>query len=118
NLAVLYHAGKGVRRDMAEAVHWYREAAERDHAAAQTKLATIYLAGEGVRPDPGEALPWMILSGRAVRGAGVSRHRARRDAMAATTRPEQAAAAERRDGAWRRRAAPAPGRADALAGVR
>lgn len=43
---------------LSEAVDWYRRAASRGHAGAQTQLALMYLGGYGVRGNPEEAARW------------------------------------------------------------
>ena len=49
NLGVMYDEGRGVRQDDAEAVRWYRQAAEQGYAAAQYNLGAMYANGRGVR---------------------------------------------------------------------
>lgn len=44
--------------DLAEAVKWYREAAEQEDADAQQKLGSMYRNGEGVAVDGTEAIKW------------------------------------------------------------
>ena len=39
---------RGVSEDDAEAVRWYRLAAEQGHASAQFNLGVMYARGEGV----------------------------------------------------------------------
>ena len=48
NLGVMHDEGKGVARDRALAVSWWRRAAEQDFAPAQHNVANSYIAGEGV----------------------------------------------------------------------
>ena len=50
--------GQGVRQDSAEAVRWYRKAAERGYIVAQNNLGVAYSEGQGVRQDYPEALRW------------------------------------------------------------
>ena len=57
NLGV-YAAGRGVSQDAAEAVTWFRRAAEQGHAGAQFTLGVMYAAGEGVPEDDVEAVAW------------------------------------------------------------
>ena len=38
----MYHEGQGAPQDHAEAVKWYRKAADQGHAKAQYNLATMY----------------------------------------------------------------------------
>jgi TPR repeat protein len=59
NLGHLYRWGQGVERDIQQAMHWYRRAAETGFARAQANLAAIYLQGdEGVAVDYAEARKW------------------------------------------------------------
>ena len=44
-------------RDPAEAVKWFRKAAEQNYAKAQYNLGVCFYAGEGVAKDP-EAVKW------------------------------------------------------------
>ena len=48
--------------DDAEAVRWYRLAAEQGHAAAQFTLGNMYDEGEGVPEDDAEAVRWYRLA--------------------------------------------------------
>src|SRR6185295_5186835 len=45
NLGVCYRDGKGVEKDYAEAVKWFRKAAEQGHLAAQESLGACYANG-------------------------------------------------------------------------
>jgi TPR repeat protein len=47
-----------VAKDQAEAVKWYRKAAEQNFAAAQYNLAVCYDRGDGVAEDHVEAVKW------------------------------------------------------------
>ena len=47
----MYYNGYGVRQDYAEAVKWYRQAAEQGHAEAQYNLGEMYHNGQGVHQD-------------------------------------------------------------------
>ena len=49
NLGVMYDEGRGVRQDGAEAVRWFRQAAEQGLAEAQHILGAMYANGRGVR---------------------------------------------------------------------
>ena len=53
-----YAHGEGVAKDLAEAVKWYRKAAEQNHPRAQHSLAFCYAVGDGVPKDSGEAAKW------------------------------------------------------------
>jgi TPR repeat protein len=47
----MYNYGSGVPEDDAEAVRWYRLAAEQGDAAVQTTLGVMYANGRGVPED-------------------------------------------------------------------
>ncbi|MEO7297526.1 MAG: tetratricopeptide repeat protein [Verrucomicrobiota bacterium] len=53
-----YSFGRGVPQDHAEAVKWFRKAAEQNHVMAQSSLGYCYDAGEGVAKDYVEAVKW------------------------------------------------------------
>ncbi|HUG27586.1 MAG TPA: Sel1-like repeat-containing protein kinase family protein, partial [Gemmatimonadales bacterium] len=62
-LATMFEeGGRGARRDEAEAVVWYRRAAEgaADSARAQGKVGDMYARGRGVRRDEAEAYRWFL----------------------------------------------------------
>jgi TPR repeat protein len=48
-----------VKRDYAEAMAWFRKAAERGYAPAQYNLGKMYLKGQGVAVDREEARKWL-----------------------------------------------------------
>ena len=52
--------GQGVPQDYAEAVKWYRKAAEQGNAEAQSNLGMMYYAGQGVPQDHAEAAKWYL----------------------------------------------------------
>jgi len=54
----MYANGQGVPQDSAEALKWYRKAAEQGNAAAQFNLGVMYDNGQGVPQDRAEALQW------------------------------------------------------------
>ena len=58
-----YYRGEGVEKDFAEAVKWYRKAAEQGNANAHSNLAQLMLGvcyknGIGVAKDYAEAVKW------------------------------------------------------------
>lgn len=53
-----YAEGRGVTRDLAEAVKWFREAAEQENALAQDRLGVCFFLGKGVEYDAAEAVKW------------------------------------------------------------
>ena len=58
------------RQDYADAVKWYRLAAEQGDAAAQSKLGDMYYQGEGLAQDYAEAARWYRRA--AQQGSGLS----------------------------------------------
>ena len=58
----MYKKGWGVLQDYAEAVKWYRLAAEQGYAKAQNNLGVRYENGEGVLQDYAEAMKWYRLA--------------------------------------------------------
>ena len=58
NLALMYDNGEGVPENDAEAVKWYRKAADQGHSGAQFNLAIMYATGEGVPENDAEAVKW------------------------------------------------------------
>ncbi len=65
----MYSNGQGVPQDYAEAVKWYRKAAEQGATEAQNSLGFMYYKGRGVPQDYAEAVKWF----RKAAGQGHSR---------------------------------------------
>ena len=59
----MYANGKGVPEDDAEAVRWYRMAAEQSNASAQYNLGVMYYTGRGVLKDATLAHMWLNIAG-------------------------------------------------------
>ncbi|MDH3466506.1 MAG: protein kinase [Gammaproteobacteria bacterium] len=57
-VGLMYDTGKGVPRDDAEAVKWYRRAAEQGYDPAQNAMGVMYAQGRGVARDDRAALEW------------------------------------------------------------
>ena len=57
-IGYMYEAGQGVSQDYAEAVRWYRRAAEQGDAEGQSNLGNMYRIGWGVSQDYAEAFRW------------------------------------------------------------
>lgn len=57
-LGVCYYNGQGVTQDYAEAVKWYRKAADQGYAYAQLVLGCCYANSQGVSLDHAEAVKW------------------------------------------------------------
>lgn len=53
-----YYEGRGVARDMEQAVAWYRKAAEQGDPRAQYNLGVCYELGQGVKQDQEKAATW------------------------------------------------------------
>jgi TPR repeat protein len=54
----MYEQGRGVAQSDAEAVAWYRKAAEQGYAYAQFNLGFMYEEGRGVGQSDAEAVAW------------------------------------------------------------
>ena len=57
-LGVLYHTGKGIKKNYAKALHWYRKSARQGNPKAANNLGNMYRKGLGVVRDRAEALIW------------------------------------------------------------
>ena len=62
NLAIMYRNGKGVQQNYAEALKWFRLAAEQGQADAQYNLGLMYRDGERVPQDYVQAYMWLNLA--------------------------------------------------------
>jgi len=58
SLGFRYTSGDGVKQDYAEAVRWWRMAAEQGKADAQSSLGYMYDQGNGVQQDYAQAVRW------------------------------------------------------------
>ena len=88
----MYANGEGVPQDHAEAVRWYRMAAEQGNAGAQGNLCVMYYEGQGVPQDYVTAHMWFNLG--AAKGApGVDEAR---DALGKEMSPADLSEAQRR----------------------
>ena len=58
NLGYAYEKGEGVEQDYAQAVFWYRKAAEQGYAMAQNNMGIMYDNGRGVDQDYDQAVNW------------------------------------------------------------
>ena len=58
----MYDTGRGVPRDDAEAMRWYRLGAAQGRALAQHNLGLMYGTGRGVPRDDAEAMRWYRLA--------------------------------------------------------
>ncbi len=58
HLGTLYETGKGVPQDYAQAVLWYRKAAEQNLVVAEYRLGVLYANGFGAPLDKAQAATW------------------------------------------------------------
>jgi hypothetical protein len=58
-LGIQLSAGLGALRDPVQAAHWYRLAADQNHALAQFNLGLMYADGDGVPRDLAESAAWI-----------------------------------------------------------
>ncbi len=58
----MYSKGLGVTQDYAEAIGWWRKAAEQAYAEAQFNLGQMYRKGQGVPRDYIQAYMWYNLA--------------------------------------------------------
>ena len=101
DLGLLYHDGRGVPQDDAEAIEWYERAADRGFGLAQLHLGMIHAArGHGLPPDNLTACMWFILAASRSRGEVRNRAIELRDALTAALAPAQLAEAQRRAREW------------------
>ncbi|NOZ53060.1 MAG: sel1 repeat family protein [Gammaproteobacteria bacterium] len=63
-VAVLYHAGQGVKQNYQKAFYWYKKAAQQGHAAAQVNLGVMYAKGTGTKQDMIESYAWYSLAAK------------------------------------------------------
>ena len=102
-LARQYETGRGVGRDFGRAVHWRLFAADQGLVDAQLSLGRLYWKGQGGIADPIRGQMWLIIAARNApedRREPIERER---DEAARGMTAEQAVAAERRAGQWKRK---------------
>jgi TonB family protein len=68
---VAYENGQGVSKDDAEAVRWYRKAAELGEMRAMTNLGVMLATGSGVAKDEVEAVRWFRKAAEAGNALGM-----------------------------------------------
>ncbi|MBL6945893.1 MAG: SEL1-like repeat protein [Rhodospirillales bacterium] len=69
-LAQYFQKGLGVDKNPAQAIQWYRKAAEKAHIEAQFALGKMYESGEGPKQDFRRAAEWYELAANLGRHAG------------------------------------------------
>ena len=92
----LTRKGQGVPQDYAEAVKWYRKAAEQGNNDGQGNLGWVYLNGHGVPQDFVTAYMWLSLSA----AQGNKNARIKRDLAAQRMTPAQIAKAQKMAREW------------------
>lgn len=60
NIAVNYHQGIGVKKDLQKSFIWMEKAAIKDFANAQYNLGVFYADGIQVKKNPKEAITWFL----------------------------------------------------------
>ena len=102
SLGLMYDEGQGVPQDYAEAVKWYRKAAEQGHARAQNNLGAMYYKGRGVPQDYAEAHMWFNLAASRF-PPGEDRDKAveNRDLLAEKMTPAQISKAQKLAREWK-----------------
>ena len=86
--------------DFAQAVAWYRKAADQGFAAAQYNLSLRYTEGQGVPRDYVEAHKWLDLAVAHASAFDRNAYVEDRDALAKRMTPQQRAEAQRRAADW------------------
>ncbi|MBM4205815.1 MAG: sel1 repeat family protein, partial [Gammaproteobacteria bacterium] len=94
---VMYALGEGVPKNDAEAVAWFRRAAEQGLAEAQGALGVMYALGEGVSGNDVDAYFWSNLAA----AQGQENAGKVRDIVEERMTREQIAEAQRRLAAWK-----------------
>ena len=90
----MYHVGFGVPQDYAEAVKWYRRAADQGDETGQFMLGLMYEYGQGVARSYVQADMWFNLAAAHL-ARGISDTAAReRDSIAGKMTQEQIAEAQ------------------------
>jgi TPR repeat protein len=99
----MYLYGDGVPKDYAEALKWFRKAADQGNGDAQSELGFMYLHGDVVPKDYVQAHMWLNLAtsqfsaSEKDRGATLQA----RDLVASKMTPEQIAEAQKLADEWK-----------------
>jgi hypothetical protein len=105
NLGDLYYYGDGVAEDHAQALLWFRLAAEKGHPDAQHNMGEMYFNGEVVPRDYVEAYMWLDLAsadpGRVGKAAAEFR-----DRISSVMTPDEIEEAAARSTTWKPKAEP------------
>ena len=96
----MYANERGVPQNDAQAVAWYRKAADQGLATAQYNLGTMYSTGRGVPQNYVEAHKWRNLAASGATGDEQKEYAATRDQMAEALTSAQLAEAQKRAADW------------------
>jgi TPR repeat protein len=96
-LGGLYYEGRGVSKDYAEALKWFRKSAEQGFGAGLYSMGVMYFYGLGVKQNYAEAYFWFLLADT----AGYDIARAKADAAAAKLPGMERAYAEKLAARWK-----------------
>jgi hypothetical protein len=100
----MYAEGEGVPQDNAEAVKWYRQAAQQGNAPAEYNLGLWYAQGQDSPPDYLRAYMWFNLAASRFPESDVLDRDAavnNRDVVARKMPPDQLAEAQKRAIEWK-----------------
>ncbi len=101
-LGLIYSEGVGVAQDDAEAVKWFRKAADQGYANSQNNFGVMYANGRGVPRDYVEAVKWFdIAASRLPQGQEAAETAKLRDLLVKQMTPAQIAEAERLAREWK-----------------
>jgi hypothetical protein len=64
NVALMLRDGRGIRRDPAKALAYFRQAATMGHLGSEVDLADMYMRGEGTKQNYLEAARWLLVAAR------------------------------------------------------
>jgi TPR repeat protein len=93
----MYEFGRGVPQDYAQAVQWYRKAADQGVPEAQLKLGNMYYEGQGVQKDDVQAHVWWNLAA----AAGIESAKENRDRITPSMTPAQVTKAHKLAREWK-----------------
>jgi uncharacterized protein len=97
-----YEAGRiGLPRDLSQAEHWYREAANQGDPYAAASLAILLNFGKGVKRDYLQAYVWYERAASRLTGGNRESVVEMRDNIADKLKPDQIAEAQRQAKEWK-----------------
>jgi uncharacterized protein len=102
DLGKYYETGQiGLPTDLAQARHWYREAANQGEPFAEASLGILFNFGKGVERDYGQAYMWYERAVSHLTGGDRETVLEMRDAAGRKLTPEQIAKARRLASEWK-----------------